>query len=596
MSASRIRNEPRLLLRLGAMLLIAFAVLLTAHGGERASATSGGSPYDVPVVTDTNPDPDVVETTIVADEATVDVGNGVMANGLTFNGTIPGPEFRLEVGQTVVVHFQNDAAHATGIHWHGIELANASDGTPLTQNMVPPGGTFEYVFTVTRPGVYWYHPHHHSSTNQVFKGMYGSIVVTAPDDTALRGTVLPSSAQTRTLVLSDLTVCKAPGSNDTVTYDPSLPWLDGTMGPLPAQGGPDPEALCEGSPIDEDGDPRGAFAAGDVPNNQSHGPSGQVNEGQTVLTNGKNVGARAGSPSAPGALAGGASTLDVQPGQGLRLQLVNSATTRFFRLRLTDGAGTTIPLVRVGGQGGLLDAAVVEGGVVGGFDFGYESGEILLDPGDRADVVVAVPASATGVLTLWTLDFERTGAGFAKLPTVPVAHFNVTGAAVSPAYAIGAGTALLSSLGSAVEQIGPATGALVDPSTLVPALPGTTNPDIQLTNIEGGGSTLGINGVQGAHDFAGDFADFPHNGASRYASLGDTLELTVTNRTGAHHPFHMHGFSIQPISFTDEIPDDADGTKPPYTFPYNEFRDNIDIPPRYTLTFRVHLEDRPMMD
>ena len=33
----------------------------------------------------------------------MDVGNGVMANGLTFNGTIPGPEFRLEVGQTVVV-------------------------------------------------------------------------------------------------------------------------------------------------------------------------------------------------------------------------------------------------------------------------------------------------------------------------------------------------------------------------------------------------------------------------------------------------------------------------------------------------------------
>ena len=81
------------------------------------------------------------------------------------------------MGDTVIVHFENDLAHATGIHWHGIELTNASDGTPLTQNQVPPGGTFLYKFKVTRPGIYWYHPHHHSSTNQVFKGLYGPIIV-----------------------------------------------------------------------------------------------------------------------------------------------------------------------------------------------------------------------------------------------------------------------------------------------------------------------------------------------------------------------------------------------------------------------------------
>ena len=129
-----------------------------------------------------------------------------------------------------------------------------------------------------------------------------------------------------------------------------------------------------------------------------------------MLTNGINVGGRAGSPAAPGALDPGAHTLDVQAGQGVRLQIVNTATTRFFRLKLTDGAGGMINLVRVGGQGGLLDRAVLEGGIeASGFDHRYQSGEILLDPGDRADVVFAVPPAATGVLTLWTKDFERVG-------------------------------------------------------------------------------------------------------------------------------------------------------------------------------------------
>ena len=35
---------------------------------------------------------------------------------------------------------------------HGIELDNASDGTPLTQNHVLPGDGYTYDFVVTRPG------------------------------------------------------------------------------------------------------------------------------------------------------------------------------------------------------------------------------------------------------------------------------------------------------------------------------------------------------------------------------------------------------------------------------------------------------------
>ena len=242
------------------VIALGIAVLLVGLRSDKpALATSGGSPYVVPLAIDTNPDPNIFETTISALPAMVDIGNGVMASALTFNGTLPGPELRLKVGDTVIVHFENHIAHPTGIHWHGIELNNASDGTPLTQNQVPPGGKFLYKFNVTRPGIYWYHPHHHSSTNQVFKGLYGTIIITDPNETILQGTgVLPPASQTMTLALSDTTVCKASGQNSAKA-----------------------ESLCITAPIDEDGISRlpsppgaGPFAPGDVPNIQLAGISG----------------------------------------------------------------------------------------------------------------------------------------------------------------------------------------------------------------------------------------------------------------------------------------------------------------------------------
>ncbi len=584
MSTTSVGGGRRSTLVVASAIMLLLTAVVAIRSVEGAKATSGGDPYSVPLVTDTNPDPTIVETTIVADETTVDIGNGVMARAMTFNGTIPGPQFRLKVGDTVVVHFENHlAVESTGIHWHGVELNNASDGTPLSQNQVPPGESFLYRFKVPRPGILWYHPHHQSSTNQVFKGLYGSIIVSDPNEPPLVSTgVLPNAARTRTLTLSDITVCKAPGANDTKTYSPSLPWVGG--GPLPAQAPPTPATLCQ-TPIDFHGDPiPGPLAAGDVPNIQRGGSAGRTNEGQTVLTNGKNVGGRAGTPAAPGALAPGASTLDVQPGQGLRLMILNSSAVRYMRLRLTTSTGALVPLVRVGGEEGHLDRAIVEGGTApGGFNTRYGAGETLLAPGDRADIVAAIPPGTTGVATLWTQDFFRTGQGFSNIPTVPVAHLNVTGP--NGNYTIGAGTPLRLAVNAPVEALGPATGTFLDPAAL--GKPGLASQDIRLTQSPG--SALGINGVKGRHDFPGDYSDAPKEGSARYARIGDVLELTVTNVTDANHPFHLHGFPFQPLDFTR-------AGNPTFTFPYREFLDTIDVPARYTLRFRVRLLERPLMD
>jgi len=236
-------------------------------------------------------------------------GAPLTANVETYNGGVPGPTIQANVGDTVIVRLINNLPHRTGIHWHGIELQNNADGTPVTQNGVlgaplqtlgngvPAGGTYLYKFDVPRAGIFWYHPHHFHSTNRVFRGLYGMIVVTDPAvETPLIGTTLPSAADTHQVVLSDITVCAAAPTNPTVSYDPPVggapEWLSGET----AQLGPTPETLCDTQAMAEDGSPlMAAFGAGDIPNIQ-RADAGRTVEGVIVLANGRNPGGRDGTP------------------------------------------------------------------------------------------------------------------------------------------------------------------------------------------------------------------------------------------------------------------------------------------------------------
>jgi hypothetical protein len=170
-------------------------------------------------------------------------------------------------------------------------------------------------------------------------------------------------------------------------------------------------------------------------------------------------------------------------------------------------------------------------------------------------------------------------------------HLNLAGSAVSPAYTIPAGTDLRNATGDPVEALGGATGTYITPSGgfVAPKL-GSANQNVQLTQ---GGNEAGVDNVFGTHDVAGDYKNAAHLMSTRYAKQGDILQLTVENTTGAHHPFHLHGFSIQPITL-DDPPFGAGGAD--YTFPYPEFRDNVDIPPGYRLVYRVRIDPRPLVD
>ena len=97
-----------------------------------------------------------------------------------FNNGLPGPVIKAKKGDTVVVKVKNDLAEPTMIHWHGIRLQAAMDGTGEVQRPIEPGETFEYRFEVPDAGTFWYHSHE-NETEQMERGMYGALIV--EDDT-----------------------------------------------------------------------------------------------------------------------------------------------------------------------------------------------------------------------------------------------------------------------------------------------------------------------------------------------------------------------------------------------------------------------------
>lgn len=187
------------------VVIVAAASLAAACGTSESDSTSSAptnDPLALPAPVDTNPDPNVLEIDLEAREATKSYAEGSATPVWTFGGTIPGPLLDAKVGDRVIVHFKNSLPEPTTIHWHGVRVPAAMDGTVAMQQPIPAGATFTYDFTLKDAGLFWYHPHVRSDI-QVQKGLHGAIRVRGPSE--------PQVDDERILMLDDVRL-KADGT------------------------------------------------------------------------------------------------------------------------------------------------------------------------------------------------------------------------------------------------------------------------------------------------------------------------------------------------------------------------------------------------
>jgi FtsP/CotA-like multicopper oxidase with cupredoxin domain len=131
------------------------------------------------------------------------------------SGSILGPTIVVNTGDVMSVNLQNNLLETTNIHWHGLIIPANMDGHP--ENVVQPGGTFNYTFPIAqRAGMYWYHPHPDGHTaKQAYLGLAGAIIVRDAEENALN---LPSGEFEVPLVIQD----KRISTDYALDYSPTM--------------------------------------------------------------------------------------------------------------------------------------------------------------------------------------------------------------------------------------------------------------------------------------------------------------------------------------------------------------------------------------
>ncbi|MBA2779564.1 multicopper oxidase family protein [Billgrantia kenyensis] len=274
--------------------------------------------------------------------------------------------------------------------------------------------------------------------------------------------------------------------------------------------------------------------------------------------------------------------LDVAPGTTLRLRLINACAGRYLRLRLDEHE-----LTLIGTDGGLIERP-------------QPLEELLLTPGERADLLVRISEQAEERFLLASHPYERGWMGD-KPPhleqVAPLLAIQTLNAGVKPA------VALPERLGR-VEPLGePAVRRQVELTEVMPGHddhggghgdPHAGHDDPHAAH--GGGSSGSHHGTHGPGagvDHAMDEpaappeVDFLINGRAFAmdeilfeGKVGEVEEWEVFNNSHMDHPFHVHGTHFQVIATRD-----AEGEW--QQAPWLAWKDTVNLAPYQRLKLRM---------
>ena len=236
------------------------------------------------------------------------------------------------------------------------------------------------------------------------------------------------------------------------------------------------------------------------------------------------------------------------PGATLRLRLINATNARYLRLAV-DG----LPMTLIGSDGGLLGAPVPG------------QAEILLVPGERAEVVVQLPLEAGSEAALRMLPLDR-------------------------GWMMGAMPALRQSAVLTLRTEGARRAPVALPATLRPLAPlplPVAHKRFELTERMGsmGGGMMGggmMGGGMMGWQFLIDGRLFDMNRVDRSSVLGEVEQWEFVNRSSMDHPMHIHGTQFQVVET------ERNGLRTPA--PALCWKDTVDVPRGATVRLRVRFD------
>ena len=159
----------------------------TSHSGHQHSASSGGAQVDLnwqpPSYFKAHdaraPRPQAPGTvhrhTLRVSEITAQVGAGVTQKRMTYNGGVPGPVLRGQVGDHFEITLVNDGTMSHSIDFHAGVLA---PDKPMRS--ISPGQSLQYNFTATRSGIWLYHCSTAPMSVHLAAGMHGAVIIDPP--------------------------------------------------------------------------------------------------------------------------------------------------------------------------------------------------------------------------------------------------------------------------------------------------------------------------------------------------------------------------------------------------------------------------------